>query len=378
MSKSIYIFFNFYTQEKIFFLLDGLEKKRIKEKDLENYSNYRKKIFLISDLFNSFKINLPETNLANQKKAIPFLIQDQLAEDINNYYYFLNAKEEILVLTEKQKLKELINGIDLYSISSLYPIETSFTKDSLIVIEDKVILSIKNQWYWSGSLDIFKSYISLLKEKFNDKIIETHCLKKIPEDLKNIDFLKFKIHQDIYSLWFENLPSIKNDFNLLQKQFEPKINWLEKAKELKFYIFSAVTIYSIFLLSSLIQIGSLSISSYQFKNQLTEIFNDKFPNEIIKNDLISQVNNLINLNSFSKRNLDSLRLLSNEISLMEDLSLVSINSDLNNLIIEVEATDYAQMEKLVKLMSTLGIELSIGNSRRLNNLLLGELNVRNL
>ena len=166
MSKSIYIFFNFYTQEKIFFLLDGLEKKRIKEKDLENYSNYRKKIFLISDLFNSFKINLPETNLANQKKAIPFLIQDQLAEDINNYYYFLNAKEEILVLTEKQKLKELINGIDLYSISSLYPIETSFTKDSLIVIEDKVILSIKNQWYWSGSLDIFKSYISLLKEKY--------------------------------------------------------------------------------------------------------------------------------------------------------------------------------------------------------------------
>ncbi len=378
MSKSIYIFLNFYTQEKIFFLLDGLEKKRIKEKDLENYSNYRKKIFLISDLFNSFKINLPETNLANQKKAIPFLIQDQLAEDINNYYYFLNAKEEILVLTEKQKLKELINGIDLYSISSLYPIETSFTKDSLIVIEDKVILSIKNQWYWSGSLDIFKSYISLLKEKFSDKIIESHCLKKIPEDLKNIDFLKFKIHQDIDSLWFENLPSIKNDFNLLQKQFEPKINWLEKAKELKFYIFSAVTIYSIFLLSSLIQIGSLSISSYQFKNQLTEIFNDKFPNEIIKNDLISQVNNLINLNSFSKRNLDSLRLLSNEISLMEDLSLVSINSDLNNLIIEVEATDYAQMEKLVKLMSTLGIELSIGNSRRLNNLLLGELNVRNL
>ena len=87
---------------------------------------------------------------------------------------------------------------------------------------------------------------------------------------------------------------------------------------------------------------------------------------------------MINLNSFSKRNLDSLRLLSNEISLMEDLSLVSINSDLNNLIIEVEATDYAQMEKLVKLMSTLGIELSIGNSRRLNNLLLGELNVRNL
>ena len=61
---------------------------------------------------------------------------------------------------------------------------------------------------------------------------------------------------------------------------------------------------------------------------------------------------------------------------MENLSLISINSDSSKITIEVEAVDYDQLEELVKLMSTMNIDLSIGSSRRLNNLLVGELNVR--
>jgi type II secretory pathway component PulL len=162
----------------------------------------------------------------------------------------------------------------------------------------------------------------------------------------------------------------------LKGEFEPKINWVQKIKDLKFYIYSVVAIYSIFLVSNLIQISSLSILNYQLNNQLSEVFKSKFPNETIENDLISQVNNLVNLDSYSKKNLDSLRLLSNEIALMENLSLISINSDSNKITIEVEAVDYDQLEELVKLMSTMNIDLSIGSSRRLNNLLVGELNVR--
>ena len=45
----------------------------------------------------------------------------------------------------------------------------------------------------------------------------------------------------------------------------------------------------------------LSASLYQeesnqnYKNQLTNVFNEKFPNEILRTDLISQVNNLVSL-----------------------------------------------------------------------------------
>ena len=246
----------------------------------------------------------------------------------------------------------------------------------MIIIDDKVILSLQNQWYWSGSLEVFYNHLTFLEEKLKDKTIESHCLGKVPEELIDKNFLKFTLYKNIQSLWMANLSSLKQGFNILKGEFEPKINWVQKIKDLKFYIYSALAIYSIFLVSNLIQISSLSILNYQLNNQLSEVFKSKFPNETIENDLISQVNNLVNFDSYSKKNLDSLRLLSNEIALMENLSLISINSDSSKITIEVEAVDYDQLEELVKLMSTMNIDLSIGSSRRLNNLLVGELNVR--
>ena len=376
MSEAIYVLYNYFSDEKLYFLVNNNETIELKENELEKFSNVKKNIFLISDLFDSLEVDLPETNLSNQKKAIPFLIQDSLLDDVNNYSWLLNADDEILLLTNKEKLNNLINKIDLYSTSSLSPIEASFDKDNLIIIDDKVILSLQNQWYWSGSLEVFCNQLPFLEEKLKDKMIESHCLGKIPEELIDKNFLKFILYENIQSLWTANLPSLKQGFNILKGEFEPKINWVQKIKDLKFYIYSAVAIYSIFLVSNLIQISSLSILNYQLNNQLSEVFKSKFPNETIENDLISQVNNLVNLDSYSKKNLDSLRLLSNEISLMENLSLISINSDSNKITIEVEAVDYDQLEELVKLMSTMNIDLSIGSSRRLNNLLVGELNVR--
>ena len=376
MSEAIYVLYNYFSDEKLYFLINNNETIELKENELEKFSNVKKNIFLISDLFDSLEVDLPETNLTNQKKAIPFLIQDSLLDDVNNYSWLLNADDEILLLTYKEKLNNLINKIDLYSTSSLSPIEASFDKDNLIIIDDKVILSLQNQWYWAGSLEVFCNQLPFLEEKLKDKMIESHCLGKIPEELIDKNFLKFSLYENIQSLWTANLPSLKQGFNILKGEFEPKINWVQKIKDLKFYIYSVVAIYSIFLVSNLIQISSLSILNYQLNNQLSEVFKSKFPNETIENDLISQVNNLVNLDSYSKKNLDSLRLLSNEIALMENLSLISINSDSNKITIEVEAVDYDQLEELVKLMSTMNIDLSIGSSRRLNNLLVGELNVR--
>ena len=355
MSEAIYVLYNYFSDEKLYFLINNNETIELKENELKKFSNVKKNIFLISDLFDSLEVDLPETNLSNQKKAIPFLIQDKLLDDVNNYSWLLNADDEILLLTNKEKLNNLINKIDLYSTSSLSPIEASFDKDNLIIIDDKVILSLQNQWYWSGSLEVFCNQLPFLEEKLKDKMIESHCLGKIPEELIDKNFLKFSLYENIQSLWTANLPSLKQGFNILKGEFEPKINWVQKIKDLKFYIYSAVAIYSIFLVSNLIQISSLSILNYQLNNQLSEVFKSKFPNETIENDLISQVNNLVNLDSYSKKNLDSLRLLSNEIALMENLSLISINSDSNKITIEVEAVDYDQLEELVKLMSTMNM-----------------------
>ncbi len=377
MNKLVYVIYDYYSKEKLFFLETDGKKNIISENEINNFPRVQKSFFLISDLFNSFEIKLPDTSLANQKKALPFLIEDQLLDDGENYSKYLNNKEGILLLAKKNNLEELIKNIDLFSTSSLQPIEASFEEDKLIIIRDKVILALNKKWYWSGNLEIFESYLPYLEEYSKNQPIQCHVLEKIPESLKSKNFLKFKLHKDIQSLWSENMPDIKKEINILKGIFEPKIDWLEKFKEWKILFYTGIAVYSIFLLSALIQISALSISNYQFKNQLSGVFNEKFPNETLKNDLISQVNNLVNINSFTKKNLDLLELISNEISIMDNISLISINSDSNKLSIDVEAIDYQEIENLVRLMANSGVDISIGSSRRSNNLLIGELDVEN-
>ena len=377
MNKLIYVIYDYYSKEKLFFLETDGKKNIISENEINNFPRVQKSFFLISDLFNSFEIKLPDTSLANQKKALPFLIEDQLVDDGENYSKYLNNKEGILLLAKKNNLEELIKNIDLFSTSSLQPIEASFEEDKLIIIRDKVIVALNKKWYWSGNLEIFESYLPYLEEYSKNQPIQCHVLEKIPESLKSKNFLKFKLHKDIQSLWSENMPDIKKEINILKGVFEPKIDWLKKFKEWKILFYTGIAVYSIFLLSALIQISALSISNYQFKNQLSGIFNEKFPNETLKNDLISQVNNLVNINSFTKKNLDLLELIANEISIMDNISLISINSDSNKLSIDVEAIDYQEIENLVRLMANSGVDISIGSSRRSNNLLIGELDVEN-
>ena len=89
MNKLIYVIYDYYSKEKLFFLETDGKKNIINENEINNFPRVQKNFFLISDLFNSFEIKLPDTSLANQKKAIPFLIEDQLLDDGENYSKYL-------------------------------------------------------------------------------------------------------------------------------------------------------------------------------------------------------------------------------------------------------------------------------------------------
>ena len=185
MNKLVYVIYDYYSKEKLFFLETDGKKNIISENEINNFPRVQKSFFLISDLFNSFEIKLPDTSLANQKKALPFLIEDQLVDDGENYSKYLNNKEGILLLAKKNNLEELIKNIDLFSTSSLQPIEASFEEDKLIIIRDKVIVALNKKWYWSGNLEIFESYLPYLEEYSKNQPIQCHVLEKIPESLKS-------------------------------------------------------------------------------------------------------------------------------------------------------------------------------------------------
>ena len=104
----------------------------------------------------------------------------------------MNNEEGILLLAKKNDLEELIKDIDLFSTSSLQPMEASFEEDKLIIIRDKVIIALNKKWYWSGNLEIFESYLPYLEEYSKNQIIQCHVLEKNPEAVKSKNILSSK------------------------------------------------------------------------------------------------------------------------------------------------------------------------------------------
>ena len=88
------------------------------------------------------------------------------------------------------------------------------------------------------------------------------------------------------------------------------------------------------------------------------------------------MNSLINIESTSADQLRKIGIISESITLSEDINLVSIKFDRDNFNLEVETSSYAEIENLINLISSMGVESRAGASRRLNNKILGEINVQ--
>lgn len=370
-------FLNKKNGDSLNLLVDEDKISWIDSKSIENYSHLKSDIYLISDLFNSFKIDLPETSLTNQEKSIPFLIQDKLLKNINEYTWSLNSELKIVTLVDLNTFKEIFNEIDLFKVEKLIPFETAL-KDSLIVLIDNLaIINIKNTWSWSGDIDQLFNFLPDIKERFLIEEINCFQVKSQPNKLKSFDFINFQSFNSNEEI-LENLFPLNSSNNFLKGRFESRINWIEILAKFKFYIYSGLALFSIFLLSTIIQLAVLSVSNNQLENNLNEVFKSKFPSERIKSNIISQVNSLLSSSSSSKKNLELVAALSNEISIIDNISLVSVNYDAFKFSIEIEAVDYQDIQNLVDNMSNQGIDISIGSSRRVNNLILGELNVSNI
>lgn len=370
-------FLNKKNDDSLNLLVDEDKISWIDSKSIDNYSHLKSDIYLISDLFNSFKIDLPETSLTNQEKSIPFLIQDKLLKDINEYTWSLNSESKIVTLVDLNTFKEIFSEIDLFKVEKLIPFETALKDNLIILIDNLAIINIKNTWSWSGDIDQLFNFLPDIKERFLIEKINCFQVNSPSNKLKSFDFINFQSFNSNEEI-LENLLPLNSSNNFLKGRFESRINWLEILIKFKFYIYSGLTLFSIFLLSTIIQLAVLSVSNNQLENNLNEVFKSKFPNERIKSNIISQVNSLLSSSSGSKKNLELVAVLSNEISILDNISLVSVNYDAFKFSIEIEAVDYKDIQNLVDNMSDQGIDISIGSSRRINNLILGELNVSNI
>ena len=130
-----------------------------------------------------------------------------------------------------------------------------------------------------------------------------------------------------------------------------------------------------FFASAIIQFSYLSISNSLLKDKIMDTFKEKFPSETLESDLISQVNGLINQGQIDYSALNAISIISDAVSSSENIILVSIGYEQTRFIIEVQTNSYDQLQDYVDLVNSLGLEVNLGASRRVNNFIQGEISI---
>ena len=377
MSPEIVIF---YLEEQdcfLYYIFDG-KLNLLEDFDSKKYEDFKKSLYLISDKFNSFKINLPDTSKRNISKAAPVLLEEKLLDNVNSFVWNLNKNGKNIVCISKHNLESFISKFEHLNLSSLKSFENiEITNPSVFIFGESVILTISEDYNFNTKIHQLENFLIDIQNKENLDTIDCYLNENSKFDVSKFEILNpkiFKKESDIFSDLNINWATATNNF--LVNEYQPKILWSKIFNKFSFYFYSATAVISVFIFSNLIQVFSLIISNSYLEEELLASFKQKFPNQEIKSDLIRQVNSLINIESTSADQLRKIGIISESITLSEDINLVSIKFDRDNFNLEVETSSYAEIENLINLISSMGVESRAGASRRLNNKILGEINVQ--
>ena len=377
MSPEIVIFYLEKQDRFFYYIFDG-KLNLLEDFDSKKYEDFKKSLYLISDKFNSFKINLPDTSKRNISKAAPVLLEEKLLDNVNSFVWNLNKNGKNIVCISKHNLESFISKFEHLNLSSLKSFENiEITNPSVFIFGESVILTISEDYNFNTKIHQLENFLIDIQNKENLDTIDCYLNENSKFDVSKFEILNpkiFKKESDIFSDLNINWATATNNF--LVNEYQPKILWSKIFNKFSFYFYSATAVISVFIFSNLIQVFSLIISNSYLEEELLASFKQKFPNQEIKSDLIRQVNSLINIESTSADQLRKIGIISESITLSEDINLVSIKFDRDNFNLEVETSSYAEIENLINLISSMGVESRAGASRRLNNKILGEINVQ--
>ena len=377
MSPEIVIFYLEKQDRFFYYIFDG-KLNLLEDFDSKKYEDFKKSLYLISDKFNSFKINLPDTSKRNISKAAPVLLEEKLLDNVNSFVWNLNKNGKNIVCISKHNLESFISKFEHLNLSSLKSFENiEITNPSVFIFGESVILTISEDYNFNTKIHQLENFLIDIQNKENLDTIDCYLNENSKFDVSKFEILNpkiFKKESDIFSDLNINWATATNNF--LVNEYQPKILWSKIFNKFSFYFYSATAVISVFIFSNLIQVFSLIISNSHLEEELLASFKQKFPNQEIKSDLIRQVNSLINIESTSADQLRKIGIISESITLSEDINLVSIKFDRDNFNLEVETSSYAEIENLINLISSMGVESRAGASRRLNNKILGEINVQ--
>ena len=345
---------------------------------LKANSNEEDIAIIASNDFSFYKFDLPTTSQRNLKKVIPFMLSEEILGEVEDYFWIQANQMEIVGIIEHQKIREIKEKLDP-SVNKLIPIQalSSSVENLLVILGDKAFISLQGNWFWFADKKSILNTLALTLKKYAiNKLNVWSSDKKL--NLPNLDIdteeKYFSSTKDLLKE-FSQILDIKNSMNFFSKEYEQKIEWRSIFLRYKFYGYSTLAFFGIFLLSAIIQFSYLNVSNNLLKNKIIDTFKEKFPAETLESDLISQVNGLINQGQIDYSALNAVSIISDAVSNSENIVLVSISYERSRFIIEVQTNSYDQLQEYVDLVNSMGLNVNLGASRRVNNFIQGEISI---
>ena len=341
-------------------------------------SNKEDIAIIASNDFSFYKFDLPTTSQRNLKKVIPFMLSEEILGEVEDYFWIQGSQSEIVGIIEHQKIQEIKDKLDS-KVSKLIPIQalSSSIENLLVILGDKAFISLQDNWYWFADKKSIFNTLALTLRKYEIKKLNVWATEK-KLDLPNLDIdteeKYFSSTKDLLNE-FSQILDIRNSLNFFSKEYEQKIDWRSIFLRYKFYGYSSLAFFGIFLLSAIVQFSYLNVSNNLLKNKIIDTFKEKFPSENLESDLISQVNGLINQGQIDYSALNAVSIVSDAVSNSENIVLVSISYERSRFIIEVQTNSYDQLQEYVDLVNSMGLSVNLGASRRVNNFIQGEISI---
>jgi hypothetical protein len=348
------------------------------ESILKVNSNEEDIAIIASNDFSFYKFDLPTTSQRNLKKVIPFMLNEEILGEVEDYFWIQESQSEIVGIIEHQKIQEIKDKLDP-KVNKLIPIQalSSSIENLLVILGDKAFISLKDNWYWFADKKSILNTLALTLRKYEIKKLNVWSTEK-GLDLLNLDIdteeKYFSSTKDLLNE-FSQILDLKDSINFFSKDYEQKIDWRSIFLRYKFYGYSALAFFGIFLLSAIVQFSYLNVSNNLLKNKIIDTFKEKFPSETLESDLISQVNGLINQGQIDYSALNAVSIVSDAVSNSENIVLVSISYERSRFIIEVQTNSYDQLQEYVDLVNSMGLSVNLGASRRVNNFIQGEISI---
>ena len=341
-------------------------------------SNKEDIAIIASNDFSFYKFDLPTTSQRNLKKVIPFMLSEEILGEVEDYFWIQGSQSEIVGIIEHQKIQEIKDKLDS-KVSKLIPIQalSSSIENLLVILGDKAFISLQDNWYWFADKKSILNTLALTLRKYEIKKLNVWATEK-KLDLPNLDIdteeKYFSSTKDLLNE-FSQILDIRKSLNFFSKEYEQKIDWRSIFLRYKFYGYSSLAFFGIFLLSAIVQFSYLNVSNNLLKNKIIDTFKEKFPSETLESDLISQVNGLINQGQIDYSALNAVSIVSDAVSNSENIVLVSISYERSRFIIEVQTNSYDQLQEYVDLVNSMGLSVNLGASRRVNNFIQGEISI---